>query len=32
MLGIRVIACDELIDLPGNRIHVRPAGNIGLGK
>jgi len=32
MLGIRVIACNDLIDLPANRVRILPAGNIDLGK
>jgi len=32
MLGIRVVACNELVDLPGSRIRILPAGNITLAK
>jgi len=32
MLGIRVIACNELVDLPDNRMRILPAGNISLTK
>jgi uncharacterized RDD family membrane protein YckC len=31
MMGIRVIACEELVEMPGNRIRILPAGNIGFG-
>lgn len=31
MMGLRVVSCSEIRQLPGDRIKVTPAGNIGFG-